>query len=70
MSRSLEARTYSFVDDNGKVRYSYDIVDLDDTVIFQGKELPELVAEPNQSWAKEESARERAVKHIEELLND
>ena len=51
-------------------RCVYDIVDLDDFIMFQGKELHELVAYSSKCWASEEVARRNGLKHIEELKND
>ena len=65
----LEVRTYAHSADD-KVRFFYDIVDLDDVILFQGKELPELVAYSQKGWSKEETARSNGLKHIEEILND
>jgi len=63
----LEARTYNYMDEKGRIRYAYDIVDLDDIVVQDDKELPELVAEAAQSWANESSAELNAVKQMLEL---
>lgn len=64
---NLEARTYSYVDEKGRIRYAYDIVDLDDIVVQGDKELPELVAEAPKSWANESSAELNAVKQMLEV---
>lgn len=63
----LEARTYHYMDDKGRIRYAYDIVDLDDIVVQGDKELPELVAEAPKGWANESSAELNAVKQMLEL---
>lgn len=65
----LEARTYHYMDDKGRIRYAYDIVDLDDIVVQGDKELPELVAEAPKGWANESSAEKNATLHIKELIN-
>ena len=66
----LEVRTYPHTIEDGSVKYFYDIVDLDDFIMFQGKELHELVAYSSKCWANEEVAKRNGLKHIEELKND
>lgn len=64
---NLEARTYSYMDEKGRIRYAYDIVDLDDIVVQGEAKLPELVAEAPKSWANESSAELNAVKQMLEI---
>ncbi len=65
--KNLELKLYSFLSIDGKDRWAYDIVDLDDCVHTHGVELPELIAESAQSWSQEESARRNGLKHLKQL---
>lgn len=63
----LVYKVYTYYNSLDQLRYAYDILDLDDTVVFQGKELNELVAESPRSWSTSQSAEKNAEKHVEEL---
>ena len=65
--RNLECRVYNFVTIDGKHRWAYDIVDLDDVIMIHGNELPELIAESAQSWATESSAEKNGKLHLTQL---
>jgi len=65
----LVYKIYSYYNASQNLRYAYDILDTDDIVVFQGKELPELIAESPRSWSTAESAEKNAQKHVKELID-
>lgn len=62
----LEVRTYLYHED---LKYYFDIVDMDDTVMSpttEGLELPELIHDDGKGYAREETAVRNGNKWIEE----